>query len=143
MKIEFNGSTENLLEAEDVLRVLHYLPMTASAEKLRGEIIHQVFEHIRQHPDGDSRIRQLAQDRSAGFVGRIFALWRGIRGPSHGEIELSRQRHEALDRADRAERSSFEALAEMATVGRERDAMKKDLEALRSRIKQLEDALPK
>ena len=142
MKIEFNGSTENLHEAENVLRILHYLPMTASAEKLRGEVIRQVLDHIREHPDGDSKIRQLEQNRSTGLVRRLSALRRVLMGPSSGEIELSKQRHEALDRADRAERSSFEALAEMAAVGRERDALKKDLEVLRLRVKQLEDALP-
>lgn len=58
-------------------------------------------------------------------------------------MELSKQRYEALDRADRAERSSFEALAEMVTVGRERDELREKLGVLQLRTKQLEDEIPK
>jgi hypothetical protein len=143
VKIEFSEGSGNLLEAEDLLRVLHYLSMTPSAEILRGEIIGQVFDQFRSQPDGRSRIEHLTDGPTRGIVGRLAALWRGIKGPSHGEIALSKQRHDALDRADRAERSSFEALAEMATVGRERDAMRNDIEVLQLRIKQLEYAISK
>jgi hypothetical protein len=46
-------------------------------------------------------------------------------------MELSKQRSEALERAERAEQSSFEALAEMSRVERERDAARKELHDLR------------
>lgn len=51
-------------------------------------------------------------------------LWRRLFGPSRREMMLSEQRNEALARAERAERSSFEALTETARVARERDALK-------------------
>ena len=143
MNIDFSDPTDDSIEAEDLLRVLHYLPLTSSAEKLRGEIIRQAFDHIRVLPDRESRIRRLTETGTRGLVGRILALWRGIKGPSHAELELSKQRYEALDRADRAERSSFEALAEMVTVGRERDKLREKLGVVQLRIKQLEDEIPK
>lgn len=65
--------------------------------------------------------------------------WRTWFGPSATEKQLSAQRAAALERAERAERSSFEALAETARVGRERDeargrvaALEAELSALRS-----------
>jgi len=59
---------------------------------------------------------------------------RSLLGPNDRELALSRQRREAIDRAERAERSAFEALAETAEVGRERDA-------LRVRVRELETEL--
>ncbi|MGE0482755.1 MAG: hypothetical protein AB7Q81_01300 [Gammaproteobacteria bacterium] len=48
-------------------------------------------------------------------------FWRNLFGPSRREVMLSEQRSAALERAERAERSAFEALAETARVARERD----------------------
>ncbi|MCB1745813.1 MAG: hypothetical protein H6977_05415 [Gammaproteobacteria bacterium] len=48
-------------------------------------------------------------------------FWRSLFGPSRREVMLSEQRSAALERAERAERSAFEALAETARVARERD----------------------
>lgn len=42
--------------------------------------------------------------------------WRGLFGPSRREVLLSEQRIAALERAARAERSSFEAVAENARL---------------------------
>ena len=50
--------------------------------------------------------------------------WRRLWGPSRRELMLSEQRNEALARAERAERSAFESLAETARVARERDELK-------------------
>lgn len=60
--------------------------------------------------------------------------WRRLFGPSRREMLLSAQRGAALERAQRAEQSSFEALAETARVARERDEA-------RARITELEQAL--
>ena len=48
-------------------------------------------------------------------------------------MDLSKQRIDALERAERAERSSFDAVAEMARIGRERDALSAGLLQLRQR----------
>ncbi len=61
---------------------------------------------------------------------RVGAVWRSIMGPSRREVRLSKQRIAALERAERAEAISFEALAETAKVGRERDEALKKLEEL-------------
>ncbi len=64
----------------------------------------------------------------------LFDRLRALLGPTGRDLELSRQRREAVDRAERAERSAFEALAELAETGRERDALK-------ARVKELEQQL--
>lgn len=60
--------------------------------------------------------------------------WRGLFGPSRREVLLSEQRIEALERASRAERSSFEALAETARVARECDELKVRIAELEARL---------
>lgn len=67
--------------------------------------------------------------------------WRRLWGPSRIEAELSEQRGAALDRADRAERSAFEALAETARVGRERDQLRAEVERLKKEVTRLESDL--
>ncbi len=57
-------------------------------------------------------------------------LWRRWLGPSQRESTLSQQRGEALERAERAEHSAFEALAETARVARERDQARAEVARL-------------
>lgn len=68
-------------------------------------------------------------------------FWRRTLGPSRLEEDLSQQRSAALERADRAERSAFEALAETTRIGRERDQLKAEVERLRASVATLEAAL--
>jgi hypothetical protein len=49
------------------------------------------------------------------------SFWRRLFGPSRREVRLSEERRVALGRAERAEQTSFDALAETARVARERD----------------------
>ncbi len=73
-------------------------------------------------------LRAAADARLAGAGGPPDAdrggarWWHGLFGPTRREMRLSAQRSAALERAARAERSAFEALAETARVARERDA---------------------
>ncbi|MGE3772210.1 MAG: hypothetical protein AB7I32_04755 [Gammaproteobacteria bacterium] len=68
-------------------------------------------------------------------------FWRRTLGPSRLEEDLSQQRSAALERADRAERSAFEALAETARIGRDRDQLKAEVERLRKEVARLEEDL--
>lgn len=64
-----------------------------------------------------------AVDASArGAAAEEDAWWARLFGPSRREQQLAAQRSAALERASRAELSSFEALAETTRVARERDA---------------------
>jgi hypothetical protein len=55
-------------------------------------------------------------------------------GPSRQELELSKQRQELITRAERAEISAFDALAESTEISLERDE-------LSAKVKQLEEEL--
>ena len=66
-----------------------------------------------------------------GAAAEEDAWWARLFGPSRREQRLAAQRSAALERAGRAELSSFEALAETTRVARERDAA-------RARIAELE-----
>lgn len=68
-------------------------------------------------------------------------FWRRALGPSRLEEDLSTQRSAALERADRAERSAFEALAETTRIARERDRLKAENERLQQEITRLEAEL--
>ena len=65
-------------------------------------------------------------------------FWRRTLGPSRLEEDLSSQRSAALERADRAERSAFEALAETTRIGRDRDQLKAEVERLKAEVARLE-----
>lgn len=67
-------------------------------------------------------------------------FWRRTLGPSRLEEDLSQQRSAALERADRAERSAFEALAETARIGRDRDQLKAEVERLRQELARIAEA---
>lgn len=69
-------------------------------------------------------------EEEQGFFGKIYAWWRKLTGPTKREIILSNQRHELIERAERAEAISFDAIAETAEVGRERDALLAKLNTL-------------
>ena len=73
-------------------------------------------------------------DSARGAAAEEDGWWARLFGPSRREQLLSAQRGLALERASRAELSSFEALAETARVARERDAA-------RARIAELEREL--
>ncbi len=80
---------------------------------------------------------EFAVDASVrGAAAEEDAWWERLFGPSRREQRLAEQRGAALERASRAELSSFEALAETTRVARERDAA-------RARIAELEIELHK
>lgn len=77
-----------------------------------------------------------ADDRPASR--RLRSLLREFIGPSRRELTLAAQRSAALERVQSAERSAFEALAETARVGRERDEALVQVLRLEQRLAELE-----
>ncbi len=147
MKIKFDPGAEGFHEAE-VLRAMvrHYLRTTEPGGR-RAEFLHSLEELAQEHmesPEFDGLRAHLGEQGDwtlppvePSLGSRLRGLFSALTGPSRREMELSRQRIEALDRAQRAEIASFEALAETAQVARERDALREELKALKA---SLEDA---
>ena len=68
----------------------------------------------------------------------INQFWRRTFGASQLEEDLSAQRSEALARAERAERSVFDALAEAADLTADRDHWRAEAERLAAQVATLE-----
>lgn len=68
-------------------------------------------------------------------------LWRRLTGRSQLENELSVQREEAVERAERAELEAFDAVADATHAAHERDALIAEVAGLRHEIERLEEAL--
>ncbi len=65
---------------------------------------------------------QLINDQAGvNLIGKIYRWWRNLTGPTRRELVLSNQRHELIERAERAEAIAFEAIAETTEIGRQRD----------------------
>lgn len=140
MRIEFGEGAKGHAEVESLLRIIRRLRTTPESDHLREELERSAFDHLTGSEAEMARIRDLTAAQNPSWPVRAADLWQRFWGPSSHEMALSKQRSDALERADRAERSSFEALADMARVGRERDEANKEIEILRRRLDQLENA---
>lgn len=138
MKIEFSEGDKGYAEAESILRLTRSLRATEASAKMSEELSRRAFEHLAGSDTETARMNAIIACERPSWVARAAAVWHRLWGPSGRELELSRQRGEALERADRAEHSSFEALAEMARVERERDAALEELASLRQRAARLD-----
>ncbi|MEQ8426375.1 MAG: hypothetical protein RLT87_07730 [Gammaproteobacteria bacterium] len=144
MKIEFETDINGYQEARKFISLidtmLKHEAVDASLQSFAMTIRSQLEEFISrpefsQFEAGTDSDRYSASHDESPTEG-VARFMRFFMGPSRREQELSRQRYELIERAERAENSAFEALAETATVGRERDDLK-------ARLKQLEAELAK
>ena len=142
MQIDFAPGAAGFREARHLRRIVGYyresLHASGDIALLMGTLERRVDEHIEKSefrvlreslPDD----RDLARDNKPGLWKRLLGIF--LR-PSPREIELSNQRMEAIDRAERAESVSFDAMAEMSSIHDERDA-------LFARVSELERAIDK
>jgi hypothetical protein len=136
MNIEFAAGESGFQEACALLALTHLAAAgdpASSAEIQLLDVLVSAAERHRARPEfRELRLRHEA--RSARLRGAEESWWRALLGPTRREILLSEQRGAALERAARAERSSFEAVAETARIARERDELK-------ARVHELEAAL--
>ena len=144
MKIEFETDINGYQEARKfkllIDDILKYEELDQSLNSLATSLQAQLDEFL-SNPEfsgfadaGSTEIYTSRHDQSAGEG--ITKLFRSLFGPGKRELELSKQRQELIIRAEHAEASAFEALAETAEIGRERDE-------LREKLKQLSADRPK
>lgn len=132
MEIEFHDGPEGLTEAEALFRIVHRLPSTPATEEAAAELERQALGRL---GDESEQVRSLLKNPS--LLQHLRELKHRYLGPSNRELELARQRSEALERANRAEKASFEALADMAAVTRERDEARQELARVQSELASL------
>lgn len=142
MKIEFEKDIVGFQEARKLKMILEHYAHSDATDKPTLLLIESIIEQIEgfiADPEFKSLVKETSIDDSAyrlqedspGFIRRLIASLRACIGPTKREMLLSRQRQELLERAERAESMAFQALAETAEIGRERDAIvKKQQQAL-------------
>ncbi len=138
MKIEFEKNINGFQKARKLKMILEHYAHSDATDKPTLLLIESIIEQIESFIS-DPEFKSLAketrvddssyrlQEGSQPFLTRLIASLRAIVGPSKKEMLLSRQRQELLERAERAESMAFDAMAETAEIGRERDAMAKRL----------------
>lgn len=134
MHIEFAEGDNGFHEARSLLQIVR----DAQAQEPSSSAVLQLLDVLRETAESHMARAEFADQRAqAGTLvdtpaeqRGIGGWWRALRGPSRREVMLSEQRSAALQRAQRAETSAFEALAETARVARERDAAIARLAAL-------------
>ena len=142
MKIEFETDINGYQEARKfkslIDTMLKHDSVDASLKSFATTIRNQLEEFLAnpdfaEYNEGTTDDHYTAShDESPGEgLSRFF---RHLIGPSKRELELSKQRHELVARAERAENSAFEALAETAETGRERDALKLKVQELEAEL---------
>lgn len=134
MQITFNEGEAGYREARALQAIARYARSCDphdGAEMQVIDVLQAAAEDVTARPEFASLA---AADDGGGWPGERESLWRRWFGPSRREQLLSEQRGAALERAERAEQSSFEALGETARIARERDEA-------RARIVELEQAL--
>ncbi len=147
MNIEFAPGAAGFREARHLRRIVGYyresLHASGDIAQLMGILENVADKHLEQDefrvlreslPDD----RDLARGFRSGFMNRVLSTF--LR-PSPREMQLSSQRMEAIDRAERAEGVSFDTMAEMNRLQEERDDLQTKVSALKQAIEKLEHEL--
>lgn len=147
MKLEFETDINGYQEARKfkllIDSILKHEELDQSLSSLATSIQEQLQEFL-SNPEfadftaGDSDgIFTASHDESLGTS--LHRFFSSLFGPSKREIELSKQRQALIARAEHAELSAFEALAETADIGRERDQLKEKLKQLEAKLEKTEE----
>ena len=143
MKIEFETDINGYQQARKFKLLLDAIikheQLDPSLASLASTLLAQLNEFLAKpefadFSDGNAEDHYTASHDESPAEG-LAKLRRYLFGPSKRELELSKQRQTLIGRAERAEQSAFEALAETAEIGRERDELRKKLKQLESELK--------
>ena len=140
MKIEFDDALAGYQQAKQLQLILdHYSASKHCDESAKALIalMRPDIEAVMTKPEfAELENKQVnpSEPQKPSMMESISSFLHGFMGPSKLEVKLSEQRRQLVERAERAESLSFEALAETADVGKQRD------EAL-ARVKELEAQL--
>ena len=141
MELSFDEGANGFHQARALLaiaRAATLLELSAAHELEVSDALKAACEVHLAHEEFTMLRAEFEVDESArGAAAEEDSWWAKIFGPSRREQRLAAQRSAALERANRAERSSFEALAETARVARERDAARLRIAELERELDEL------
>lgn len=138
MKIDFEKDINGFQNARKLKMILEHYHQSDTADRTTQLLIESLitqldeftaspeFEKFNHSKNMDSSFLDNAGQKD-DFLTRLAAFWHVFKGPSKRELVLSSQRQELIERAERAEAIAFDAIAETAEVGRQRDAALKEL----------------
>lgn len=121
MHIEFAADEAGYREARALARLAHLMQELGAVGSAEVQVIDELVAASAMHLARPEFAARAAADEAPPPDEPGQSWWRRWFGPSRRELMLSEQRSAALERAGRAERSAFEALAETARIARERD----------------------
>lgn len=146
MKLEFETDINGYQEARKfkllIDSILKHEELDQSLSSFATSLQQQLTEFLSKPEfadftdSGSGSLYTATHDESVGssISSGINGFFRGLFGPSKREIELSKQRQALIVRAEHAEHSAFEALAETGEIGRERDQLKEKLKQLEAKL---------
>ncbi len=146
MKIEFEPGAAGFREAAHLQRLTRAYRTSQSGGSDMLAFVESVENQADQHMDREEfaalREQLSAEDTpvvpSRGLAKRLLGI---LFRPSPVEMELSAQRSEAMERAERAEALSFDAMAEMARANQTRDAALSRITVLEAELSSAKQAL--
>lgn len=128
MKIDFNNELTGFQQARQLHMILEHYAASKHCNDSDRDIIENLNEQIETilNKPEFSEFKNQAEEESPetsrhSFLDSLSSFWHGLLGPSRLELKLSEQRRQLIERAERAEAMAFEALAEMAEIGKQRD----------------------
>jgi hypothetical protein len=92
------------------------------------------FKQFHNVDGSEPDVSTSAPETHSNPLTQLASFFNSITGPSRREMILSKQRQELIERAEHAEASAFEALAETAEIGRERDEILQKMKQLEQEI---------
>ena len=145
MKINLENNINDFQNARRLRMILEHFSQSDIVDNNTLSLIRTLVDQINTYlanPEFARFSQSFENDESeivtesdgVNIFGKIYSCWRSLTGPTRRELILSSQRHELIERAERAESIAFEAIAETTEVGRQRDeAIKKLQEFEKSR----------
>ena len=142
MKIDFEKDINGFQNARKLKLILEHYQQSDIADRTTQLLIESLilqldefttipeFQKFNHTDEMDTSFLDAAGKRD-NFFTRLAAFWQVFKGPGTRELLLSNQRRELIERAERAEAIAFEAIAETAAVGRQRDAALNELNTSR------------
>lgn len=139
MKIEFDESQESFQKAMLFKQLIEYARSHALVDRVHLDVVADIHKDLEQFLSQEQFQVYRADDvlshsfdniSKPGLIREFIQSITALFGPSRLERELSEQRRVLMERAERAEAMSYETLAEMADVGRQRDDALEKLAAL-------------
>ena len=138
MKIDFEKDINGFQNARKLKLILEHYQQSDIADRTTRLLIESLVKQLDEftaipefrkfnHSDEMDNSFLDAAGKRDNFFTRLAAFWQVFKGPSKRELLLSSQRQELIERAERAEAIAFEAIAETAEVGRQRDAALNEL----------------